>query len=166
MIHVINIPHLLFPFLCLWIFRLLPGLGYCKQCCKRSLWCMYLFWIMVFSRYMPQNGIAGSYDSSIFSFLRNFHTDFHNGCTNLYQSHQQCNKDTLFSTPSPVFIICRFFDDSHSDQTKMISHCISDLHFSNNWLCWAFFFFFSVCLLLIHSSLEKCLTLYSYKFLR
>ena len=28
------------------------------------------FWIMVFSGYMPSSGIAGSYGSSIFSFLK------------------------------------------------------------------------------------------------
>ena len=41
-------------------------------------------------------------------------------------------KGSLFSTPSPAFVICRLFNDGHSDQCEAVPHCSFDLHFSNN----------------------------------
>ena len=34
-------------------------------------------------------------------------------------------KGSLFSTCSPAFIVCKFLDDGHSGQCKVISHEIS-----------------------------------------
>jgi len=95
--------------------------------------------ILGFFGYIPRSGNAGSYSSSIFSFLRNLHNTSHSGCANLL-FHQQWD-GSLFPTSSPTFVICVvcvcvcvcvLLDDSHSGKCEVRAHCGFDLYFSDD----------------------------------
>ena len=74
------------------------------------------FWIVVFSWWIPRSRTAGSYGSSIFSFLRSLSIVLPSSCAS-FQSHQQCRR-----VPSNVLKVARaFLNDSASCREVLIS---------------------------------------------
>ena len=59
---------------------------------------------------------------------------FQSDCISLLSTNSA--RTFLFSTPSPAFIVCKLFDDGHSYQCEVISHCSFDLHFSKCQQIW------------------------------
>ena len=96
--------------------------------------------ILVSSGYMARSGTAELYGGFITSFISNLHTVPYW----LYQFTflPKVQERSLFSIPSPAFTVIRPFEDGHSDQCVVISHCNFNLQFSKNEWRWASFHVF------------------------
>ena len=94
------------------------------------LGCLYLF-VLVFSRYMPRSGIAGSYGNSIFSFFKK-PPHYFPQWLHQFTFLPKYRKVPFSPHPFQYLLSIDFVMLAILTCVKVILHCSFDLHFSNN----------------------------------
>lgn len=94
--------------------------------------CTYVF---ISLGYTPRSGITESFGNFVFNFLRN--------CQNVFQNNRHrvylltSNVELQFLS---VFVDICYFPFLYSallSECEMVSHCGFDMHFPEDWWCWA-----------------------------
>ena len=88
---------------------------------------------------MPSSGLAGSYGSFSFSFLRNLHTVLCSGCTKLH-SHQHCGKGKVPFSPHPLqhLLFVNFLVMAIPTGCGHLITLTSINSYEKSWSCWVF----------------------------
>ena len=132
----IYIPHLLYPFLCLWAFRLLP----CPivNSAEVNNWgAMYLLELWFSLDVCSGVGLLDHMVALFLIFKEPPHCSPH--WLHQFTFPLPAWEGSLFSTPFPAFIVCRFFWWWPLWLVWVDTHCSFDLHSSSNYWCWMSF---------------------------